>query len=780
MKKKLVYLSLLFMGLFVIGNKDVYAYQKGAISYDIESMDVSNDRITFSGWAIAHDVNNVGGVSTKISIVATDGVNSIKKESTGYKENNLYLGLCNNDSNYKCTAEYLNTCHSGVSSNSQYEKSCIYRNVAFSISFSIKELKEKFNTSNIKFRLQVDYNESCKVNSSLKTYSGIYNKGRMNTGAKRFGITCGNNNYNSSSTLLGVHTNVVKKNGADANVVNGKLEINKGYYFSIRDISDNVNIIDSDNKVQKSSGVKHKPQFYFRAGANVINPNMPVKYSNTYQVKLYAIKGYGKNGNTYALASWLETVGDITLQFEPKEDDIPEEVISCPVNRKELGGACVWDNSTNKGRSNTTTVNYSGETCREYSSDIYFPSKYSDPECKSNGVYDICVGGTCYFKTSMKSTVNFKQTGVLTYVLGPNTIHSGGATEFSVKYDNYIFWNYEKTNYRYGYYTSPINYTRNPVDYYDGSCCTATGCTTCCKSESTDINETIPLINSYGILNKDEKWVRNGEEIIETYTANDYDKNFLGTLNSSYSIGVPANDIQGYWTGTNASIGTRWNGSNLHSTYIFNLYDAYINRVDGTVTYNNSGNNIYSGEDNNEYLYRPKNYFIPLDFYTGKYNFKFSISDLSSMRGGSNDLFKWTNNYTCDVNCEQKFYGKKDGYYFKYRPIDLNNVFPRNNAGFQWRQWMESDPIGVTKVKSNGTLVLDDEKELNLETSLNEDRMNEIRKYNNDTEHLGGYLNDSIDLNGKSNFLKRYTYTVSGGNYKLGCGSLNEGRGECQ
>ena len=91
MKKKLVYLSLLFMGLFVIGNKDVYAYQKGAISYDIESMDVSNDRITFSGWAIAHDVNNVGGVSTKISIVATDGVNSIKKESTGYKENNLYL-----------------------------------------------------------------------------------------------------------------------------------------------------------------------------------------------------------------------------------------------------------------------------------------------------------------------------------------------------------------------------------------------------------------------------------------------------------------------------------------------------------------------------------------------------------------------------------------------------------------------------------------------------------------------------------------------------------------
>ena len=150
------------------------------------------------------------------------------------------------------------------------------------------------------------------------------------------------------------------------------------------------------------------------------------------------------------------------------------------------------------------------------------------------------------------------------------------------------------------------------------------------------------------------------------------------------------------------------------------------------------------------------------------------------MRGGSNDLFKWTNNYTCDVNCEQKFYGKKDGYYFKYRPIDLNNVFPRNNAGFQWRQWMESDPIGVTKVKSNGTLVLDDEKELNLETSLNEDRMNEIRKYNNDTEHLGGYLNDSIDLNGKSNFLKRYTYTVSGGNYKLGCGSLNEGRGECQ
>lgn len=778
MKKKLVYLSLLFMGLFVIGNKDVYAYQKGAISYDIESMDVSNDRITFSGWAIAHDVNNVGGVSTKISIVATDGVNSIKKESTGYKENNLYLGLCNNDSNYKCTAEYLNTCHSGASSNSQYEKSCIYRNVAFSISFSIKELKEKFNTSNIKFRLQVDYNESCKVNSSLKTYSGIYNKGRMNTGAKRFGITCGNNNYNSSSTLLGVHTNVVKKNGADANVVNGKLEINKGYYFSIRDISDNVNIIDSDNKVQKSSGVKHKPQFYFRAGANVINPNMPVKYSNTYQVKLYAIKGYGKNGNTYALASWLETVGDITLQFEPKEEDIPEIVSNCPVNRKELGGACVWDNSTNKGRSNTTTLNYNGTTCKTYSSEVHYQSKYSSSQCMGRGVYEEINGGY-YLKSSISSTVNFTQKGTLTYMLGPNTIHSGGATQFSVTYTNDFSWAY-KDRYYYNGFSSGIHFN-DYTDYYGYTTCGLYSCTDHCDPVDVSASEIAGRIrDGESFLNKDKKVVRSGEEIIETYTANDYDKNFLGTLNSSYSIGVPANDIQGYWTGTNASIGTRWNGSNLHSTYIFNLYDAYINRVDGTVTYNNSGNNIYIGEDNNEYLYRPKNYFIPLDFYTGKYNFKYSISDLSSMRGGSNDLFKWTNNYTCDVNCEQKFYGKKDGYYFKYRPIDLNNVFPRNNAGFQWRQWMESDPIGVTKVKSNGTLVLDDEKELNLETSLNEDRMNEIRKYNNDTEHLGGYLNDSIDLNGKSNFLKRYTYTVSGGNYKLGCGSLNEGRGECQ
>ncbi len=779
MIKKVVYLSILFIGLFTIGNNKVYAYQPGEISYDIEYMDVSNDTITFSGWAIAHSVNNIGGVTTKVSIIATDGTNEVVKSSTKYKTNNLYLGLCINVSG-KCAPEYKSTCHSGKSSNTQFESSCIFRNVSFAVSFNIKELKEKFNTKEIKFKLRIEYNDSCHVNANLKTYSGIYVKGRVNAAAKNFGITCSNNNYKSNQISLGVHTNRITVNGAKKNVTNGNLSISKGYHFNISGISNSVDVVGSANKIQKPTGSKYGDGIYFNIGNNTINPNKKTIYNSMYQVDMYALVGYGRNGDTYALSSWLKTNGEIILKFDEKEEDPTPPASSCPNKTDNRNSSCVWDNSTDKGRQNTTTVNYNGTTCREYESVVYYQSKYSDDICSNEYTK---INGRYYLQSTISSGVNFTQKGTLTYILGPNTIHSGGATAFSVTYANELQWGYkDRYKYTYGYrrWNLPIKYN-DFTDYYEG-CCGSKRCTPCCISETVTDDEIVNRIyrNGESFLNKDKNSVSNGEEIIETFAANDYDSNYLNTLNSSYSIGVPANDIQGYWTGTNASAGTRWNGSTLQSNYYFNLFDAYINRTDGTVTYSKSDTNIYGSDANSEYLYKPKNYFIPLDFHTGKYNFKFSISDLSTMRGGSSDLFKWSSNYTCDVNCEQKFYGKKDGYYFKYRPIDLNNVFPRNNAGFQWRQWMESDPIGVTKVKSNGTLVLDDEKKLQLEVGLDANEMTEIRKHNDNNEHLGGYLNESIDLNGKSNFLKDFTYTVNGGNYKLGCGSLNQGRGECQ
>lgn len=782
MIKKLVYLIIAFIVIFAIDGNEVYA-NEGDISYDIEKMDVSGNTLTFSGWAIAHNVNNVGGVSTKISIVASDGSNSIEVPASQYSARNLFLGLCYNDKNYKCTAEYYSTCYSGLG-DVQSNQTCLYRNVGFSVIFDIKKLKETFNTNNITFKIKIGYNKSCQVNRSLKTYSGIYLKGRMNTAAKNFGVTCGNNNYTYVDTLLGVHTNRVTKDGKKASVSNGRLDVNDGYYFSITDISDTVEIVDSDNKIQKSDGTKRRYKYngklydaYFKAGTHTINSSKSPIYASRYQVYMYAIKGYenyNSAGENYALASWLKTKGNINLKFDPKEEDIPEIVSTCPVNKKELQGSCTWDDSTNKGRTSTTTVNYnSSTTCKTYKSDVHYQSKYNSSQCEYR--YEKINGGN-YVSSTISSTVNFTQEGVLKYMLGPNTIHSGGATQFSVTYENNFRWTYKDT-YRYGRYSSGIHFN-DYTDYYGYTTCGLT-CTDHCVERTVSASEIASRIyEGETFLNKDKKVVRSGEEIIETFTANDYDKNFLDTLNSSYTIDVTAKDIQGYWTGTNATIGTRWNGSNLHSTYTFNLYDAYINRIDGTVTYSKSDTNIYSDSDNNDYLYKPKNYFIPLDFKTGKYNFKFSISDLSTMRGGSNDLFKWSNSYTCDVNCQQKFYGERDGYYFKYRPIDLYNVFPRDNAGFQWKQWMESDPIGVTKVKENGTLVLDDEKDLQLEVGLNEEAMIDIRGYNSNNEHLGGYLNDSIDLDGKSDFLKSYNY--KGKHYKLGCGSLNEGRGECQ
>lgn len=811
MKKKLIYLIMLFVGLLVIGSNDVHAALAKRLIYDVTNMNITDDKITFKGWAFYSHENNVGGKSMKISIEATDGNQSIKlyngggdgtNQSAYYGDmrnargRNIYLGRCMNSGGH-CVPEAYSTCWHNSGAGDWINDSCIFRQIDFNISFDLKQLKEKFGNNEITFKIHVEYNHSCVVDRTQKTYAAITNKNNRLITSKyypnvAFGITCGNNGFEDVQTLMGVNTKRVYVNSSKKKN-EGTVKIDKsGLKLQVSGISDSIFINSTNDRIQNRYGVRYGATKYFTRENALIDGSVNPQYNDVYQVDLYkvfqnSVFQYGSNiyYNAYALASWFSTNGNVKLKI----DKVEEEIVNPPfssctsTNTNNGGGTCSWN-----GGSSDTTYDYGGNNstvCKTYTSNVYYRG-YPGSECEGHFDY---INGAYYLKvpSTIKTNVTYTQEGHLYFHLSPNTIHSGGATTFSASYTNKIFWNY-RDNIRYvddgDSVYSPITY-EGYTDYETD--CDDDGCWCSQIGRSAGYAAIQDAGRSNYMLDANHRNVENAKQIIETFTARDYDTQYLDTLNSSTTISVPKGDIEGEWSEQQKGTITnnRWGpNQTLSSSYTYDIYDAYIDKESGEVNYTSNETQMYADKSaSSSYLYRPKNYFIPLDAKTGVYTFEFSISDLSTMRGGSSDLFKWTNTYSCGVNCVQKFYDEDDnGYYFKYRPIDLNDVFPNRNAGVQWSTWMENE--GASKVNgNNGNLVLDQpsDKNLNLRANITSGMMDTIREYNQNHEHLGGYLDKSIELDGRSKeFLKDTVgFEVEGGNYRLGCGSLNSLKAGC-
>lgn len=804
--KKVLYLSVLVITLFLILPSNIQA-RTYDISYEVTNMNVSEDKITFKGWAIYTNQNNIGGYSTIISIVAKDSHgNTIRKYNGGgsgtnqsayYGESpynaangrNLYLGKCwrvpITGDGRKCVPEAYAACWKTKSLGDQEYRTCIYRQVDFNISFSIEELKAKFNNSEITFDIHVAHNDSCVVDRTQSNYAylkddgiRLYNASKKDRQYSNFGLKCNNspNAFTDSSKSLGVFKNRVTQNNVTKKGETVKVDTN-GVKYEVSGISSKAYTNASRNHVQTSNGTRYtgtNDQVFFTGRPITLLDDWGPIPNTSYQVDLYHVMQNGINNDAWSLGSWLITNGWIKLTIgEVKKE--PEPHNSCTTTvRQANSSSCNW-NGNQAGSKSSTSTKYEQNTCKTYQTKVYFPSENGYVGvCAREGYYDAVKNGVGYFESMLTTDVIFSQVGTINYYLSPYSIHSGGATSFAIKYDNTISWQY--TN-------GGISYD----SFYDcEAVCCGLYCSSTCPRRYTVTSEQAKRRSYGGILNKDQKSVENGEEIVETFAANDYDQDYLKSLNAASQIRVPNGDIEGQWSGTNATINNkRWkDNQKLISYYTYDIYDAYIDKESGEVNYTSNETQMYADKSaNSSYLYRPKNYFIPLDAKTGVYTFEFSISDLSTMRGGSSDLFKWTNTYSCGVNCVQRFYDEDDnGYYFKYRPIDLNDVFPNRNAGVQWSTWMENE--GASKVNSNtGNLVLDqpNDKNLNLRANITSGMMETIRKYNNNHEHLGGYLDKSIKLDGKSEeFLKNTVgFEVKGGNYRLGCGSLNSLKAGC-
>lgn len=192
-------------------------------------------------------------------------------------------------------------------------------------------------------------------------------------------------------------------------------------------------------------------------------------------------------------------------------------------------------------------------------------------------------------------------------------------------------------------------------------------------------------------------------------------------------------------------------GNKLITTCTFFLPDSIVD---------NTGKVYYSEDVNNSSI--NSRYYIPLKENEHQVSVTVDgLSRLKDIRNDSKDKSKswfgtWKISNTCKLKVINRFYepsGDNDTdsngklkYKFIYRPIDLSNPFPNRFPGVNWYTWYI-----VERNKDKKTLE-DSYKKLEYYTKLDNKTISEIKSYNKDNDYFG-----EVD----SNFFK--TYIKEGG-----------------
>ena len=90
------------------------------------------------------------------------------------------------------------------------------------------------------------------------------------------------------------------------------------------------------------------------------------------------------------------------------------------------------------------------------------------------------------------------------------------------------------------------------------------------------------------------------------------------------------------------------------------------------MVYEEKGNTI---ADTTDYLEKGGMRFIPLKWPNGSFPLKATLGVLSTVKD-----VDFSVDYTCNIDVVQRYYKLDDGgFYFFYRPIDINNPFPNRD-----------------------------------------------------------------------------------------------------
>ena len=339
-----------------------------------------------------------------------------------------------------------------------------------------------------------------------------------------------------------------------------------------------------------------------------------------------------------------------------------------------------------------------------------------------------CGGGTA----TVKANVIIKQKGSLEFSLDKGPIYSGGGFKYSLIYNNEVTWDYAE-NGKKGCPQVVVGYW----DEQSQSCAKKI-----VKSSDCDSDAEYDAIIKQGMAQK-YNGLKNSSAIV--------------SMPDSNNINAPNDNDTGTWSCTANNV-TSWEpNTTLKASCTFTLYDAFIDKQTSNVVYGN-----YEGD---KYIPKGSMYFTPIKYPSGQFPIKATFSGLSSINS-----MKWNATYECGIECQQKLVEDKYLYYF--RPISLSEPFPNNRTpGSNWIDWINDEDNKQRLLNTYAT-----SNNLEYTVNLTNTDIANIKKYNEEKNFEGkGYLDNSIDINGNSEFIKKYNYFTLGNVNHSGLGVFDPG-----
>lgn len=748
--KKIILIFIVFM-FFPLTAKTIDTDDDSNLIYDVESVKITKDTITFKGWSFVDKTHSIGGQNYKVTIYAVDSneINSydskgIKVEnkvarggnrlypSTCFKKNGKYDGV--RDPNGAGTCEQVHYGYvsgtgtiddgRGYATCTSDQTSCMNYNPEFEIKFDIDDLQDEFGYEQFTFVIQIDYTEytgDLTASSACKYENGSYNGCVLNEDAK---ITL--------SRLLLFDESVVQKNSSLINNVSTKFDVN----FKINTGVGRLRKPDGMNPGYVEFAATAGTYFVQNGEYTIVSSLMRKDRGGAgtgieENLRLYELKtasyvsnteGYiapGVEKTAWAWSTWGTIDGSVIFQFYDTPDR-PSPGCGRPIGKDE----CM-------------------ESSFNISCDEIFMYTVSNDELRESGINlnkDGC-GGDAFYR--IEKVFNFVENNTLSKLKG-FTAPVGVGRGFEIMYRftrNITFSDNEIGTY---YYYVSYNYWDDDLE----RCTNEDGSGYITKSElETDFGITVNenFLKSYFSDEVSKIWNNTNSNYKQ-----DHGLNCRYPSSNTFARKNPINTACEYYTLPDVTYFVRDSHSSTYTvSYDFILKSPYINKFNGKIQYD-------SPSVNSNYIRGGSNYYIPFDAleYAGKtYPDDFDNPFYFVTRIENNSIFSGDKSLTsmCYVNLFAENY--------KYRVINLNDPFPNNEpeengrASNWYNLWSSNKDILINRYNEKGVLY---------NVNLTQDNIKSIRDYNDrlynneDFNEKYLYINANIDNNGDSSFIDRY------------------------
>lgn len=746
--RKLVYkfvFILLVLVLSFSSMNEVRAYGDNYHVYHIKSMDVKTGSamLEIKGFAYINQLDNYGGKNLRTWIVASNGSQSVEYEVKYYTEDtedennvyNYYYAICQESS--ASTGTICNSTHAsqvlrGIVDGTRRSDSCNKANgdsdcgafyVDFKVNISLDDLKEKLGGGNISFKIKSitsTDNGNYEKTSNLGVYEGVCKVDGIPDMCNS-AIQIGN-----SSLVLG---DISKK--VQVVVTSGRIRpndtqksINGRYYITGM----------SYDIVQYGS----KRQFDKK-----LNNGKEVWFSSNY----FIISGYDKRWGNVAPGgphefiiydSWVHVDGSMTLSFDG-EPTIPTPVeTSCDPGYTEGNASksvtCGSSQEFKACTRKTATVNDLEYTlsASEFNEAYLDYSEATDDQIKGNPNDRLC--GEEVIRFNINEDILIHEDGTFSFGGVSSYVYAGRGFDFpNLTYINDIYWRYADNNVsskseliRYGRWEKtetvvnrggwePVvrNYSTicspagideegndlNYGEYYDSrgwlsSCIVGETIEAGSWSEYEPVEPVIeikweckPEDSTTYASYSNYMWALNNaaaEEVQRNYNSS--------TIHSSTPISYDSNKVSttekpvdGSWNGGVISDSISTERSHYVTQYQFDMADSYVKLIG-----DDAGNVAYSNSPLANYQYIGNKYFVPLLFPDSRvFPLNITKNNVSFVNG-----INWLLDGDCDIGVTNKMFDTNNGKVenkFRYRPIELNDPFPKGKVPVNWESWYSLD-----------------------------------------------------------------------------------------